>query len=160
MSASQKKAVQKGSSEHISGEYFERDLLASELDHIFQESPDKRTKDREKQLFGLAFSGGGIRSATFSLGVMQALAEQGWLKKFHYLSTVSGGSYIGSSLTWLCIRYGKPRTSTHVHLMSTVIFLTNVSKICPKLNRSQMMIKRSRIDPSCYCVTCASMAII
>ncbi len=109
MSASEKKEVQKGSNEHISGEYFERDLLASELDHIFQESPDKRTKDREKQLFGLAFSGGGIRSATFSLGVMQALAEQGWLKKFHYLSTVSGGSYIGSSLTWLLHKVWKTK---------------------------------------------------
>jgi hypothetical protein len=49
---------------------------------------------------GLALSGGGIRSATFSLGVMQALAEAKVLCKFDYLSTVSGGGYIGSSLTW------------------------------------------------------------
>ena len=39
----------------------------------------------------LCLSGGGIRSATFSLGVIQGLARAGWLKRFHYLSTVSGG---------------------------------------------------------------------
>jgi hypothetical protein len=48
------------------------------------------------QLLGLAFSGGGIRSATFNLGVLQALAEMKLLPKIDYLSTVSGGGYIGS----------------------------------------------------------------
>ena len=52
-------------------------------------------------LAGLALSGGGIRSASFALGVMQALAYNGWLKRIDYLSTVSGGGYIGGSLTWL-----------------------------------------------------------
>jgi len=41
-------------------------------------------------------SGGGIRSATFGLGILQGLARCGLLDKFHYLSTVSGGGYIGS----------------------------------------------------------------
>src|SRR5712671_1586304 len=64
----------------------------------------------------LCLSGGGIRSAAFALGVIQALAahprrpdgnpvatpEQSLLSKFHYLSTVSGGGYIGSWLSaWL-----------------------------------------------------------
>ena len=50
----------------------------------------------------LCISGGGIRSATFALGVIQALANEELLGKFHYLSTVSGGGYIGSWLTaWL-----------------------------------------------------------
>jgi hypothetical protein len=54
------------------------------------------------QLMGLAFSGGGIRSATFNLGVLQALAELELLREFDYLSTVSGGGYIGSWLTaWI-----------------------------------------------------------
>jgi len=52
--------------------------------------------------FGLALSGGGIRSATFSLGVLQALAIKGKLASFDYLSTVSGGGYIGSWLSaWI-----------------------------------------------------------
>jgi hypothetical protein len=49
---------------------------------------------------GLALSGGGIRSATFALGVLQCLQNHGMLKHFDYLSTVSGGGYIGGSLTW------------------------------------------------------------
>lgn len=54
------------------------------------------------QLVGLAFSGGGIRSATFNLGVLQGLADLGLLRKFQYLSTVSGGGYIGSWLAaWI-----------------------------------------------------------
>jgi hypothetical protein len=47
----------------------------------------------------LALSGGGIRSATFSLGVLIALAERGLLPQFDYMSTVSGGGYLGSFLS-------------------------------------------------------------
>ncbi|GJL66501.1 MAG: hypothetical protein NPIRA05_14720 [Nitrospirales bacterium] len=50
-------------------------------------------------LVGLALSGGGIRSATFNLGLLQSLARVKLLKYIDYLSTVSGGSYIGSCLT-------------------------------------------------------------
>ncbi len=53
----------------------------------------------EQPLAGLCISGGGIRSATFSLGALQGLAERGYLEQFDYLSTVSGGGYIGSWLT-------------------------------------------------------------
>jgi len=50
----------------------------------------------------LCLSGGGIRSATFNLGVLQGLARNGQLGEFHYLSTVSGGGFIGSWLTaWI-----------------------------------------------------------
>lgn len=51
---------------------------------------------------GLALSGGGIRSATFNLGVLQALAKCNSLRKVDYLSTVSGGGYVGSWLSaWI-----------------------------------------------------------
>ena len=57
---------------------------------------------RQDEFLGLAFSGGGIRSATFNLGVLQALSELKLLKEFDYLSTVSGGGYIGSWLSaWI-----------------------------------------------------------
>jgi len=58
----------------------------------------------------LCLSGGGIRSAVFGLGIIQALAAfpngrgpgDSLLKQVHYLSTVSGGGYIGSWLSaWL-----------------------------------------------------------
>src|SRR5690606_31647684 len=48
--------------------------------------------------WGLALSGGGIRSATFCLGLVRGLARNGLLKHFDYLSTVSGGGYLGASL--------------------------------------------------------------
>jgi len=48
---------------------------------------------------GLALSGGGIRSSAFCLGAMQALDERGLIDRIDYLSTVSGGGYIGTSMT-------------------------------------------------------------
>jgi hypothetical protein len=55
-----------------------------------------------RNLVGLSLSGGGIRSATFNLGVIQALARLRILRRFDYLSTVSGGGYIGGWLAaWL-----------------------------------------------------------
>jgi hypothetical protein len=69
--------------------------------------------DTEKlKPWGLALSGGGIRSATFSLGVTQALAQSkapspaGYrsLARFDYLSTVSGGGYIGSFIVSLFMK--------------------------------------------------------
>jgi hypothetical protein len=53
-------------------------------------------------LSALCLSGGGIRSATFNLGVIQALARIGILEKFDYLSSVSGGGYIAGWLrAWI-----------------------------------------------------------
>lgn len=69
--------------------------------HPTKEGDEQAEREARSNLVGLALSGGGIRSASFSLGVMQALAKAGWLKRIDYLSTVSGGGYIGSSLTWL-----------------------------------------------------------
>jgi hypothetical protein len=48
---------------------------------------------------GLAISGGGIRSATFALGVVQGFAQRGLVREFDYLSTVSGGGYLGAFLS-------------------------------------------------------------
>jgi hypothetical protein len=90
--------------------------LAEELEQLY-ENPwgnDPRPTDlnqlrqhihaipEDQKPLGLAFSGGGIRSATFNLGVLQGLAQIGWLPKFHFMSTVSGGGYIGSWLSaWI-----------------------------------------------------------
>lgn len=52
-----------------------------------------------KNLVGLACSGGGIRSATFCLGVAQSIARRGLLPRIDYLSTVSGGGYFGAFLS-------------------------------------------------------------
>ena len=65
-----------------------------------EDAPIRRALDMD--LLGLAFSGGGIRSATFNLGVLQSLSKIGLLRQCDYLSTVSGGGYIGSWLSaWI-----------------------------------------------------------
>ncbi len=65
------------------------------LENIFE-------KFHQEELTALCFSGGGIRSATFGLGIVQALAQSNLLGKFDYLSTVSGGGYLGSWLSaWI-----------------------------------------------------------
>ncbi len=57
------------------------------------------------EVTGLAISGGGIRSATFALGLLESLKGCQLLPKFHYLSTVSGGGYIGAWLSANCRRH-------------------------------------------------------
>src|SRR6185295_3495605 len=56
----------------------------------------------KRERSALCLSGGGIRSATFNLGILQGLARHGLLGRFDYLSTVSGGGYVGSWLSsWI-----------------------------------------------------------
>src|SRR5581483_8351824 len=81
---------------NVSPDNFEA-VFAAELEEIAkrQGTSDGREVDR-KELAGLALSGGGIRSATTSLGVLQALRKLNLLGVFNYLSTVSGGGFAGS----------------------------------------------------------------
>ncbi len=92
----------------------DRELIASEVGYIADskgaEAPhiaalrdslrDGTQPPDRSYLVGLALSGGGIRSATFSLGVMQRLARAPVLRHVDFLSTVSGGGYIGAALSW------------------------------------------------------------
>jgi hypothetical protein len=72
-----------------------KDILVAE-EKLIQKPP--------REAVGLALSGGGIRSATFNLGLIQALAKMGLLREIDYLSTVSGGGYIGCWLSALIHR--------------------------------------------------------
>ncbi len=89
------------------------DVLCQELDEIERRrrrradaTADRKLDDLETHeqrarclsLTALCLSGGGIRSAAFCLGVLQALAEKCLLRRFDYISTVSGGGFIGG---WL-----------------------------------------------------------
>src|SRR5258707_10073402 len=73
----------------------EFDWIAASREALLSATPPRSA---EHSLVGLAFSGGGIRSATFNLGVIQGLARSKLLHKFDYISAVSGGGYITS---WL-----------------------------------------------------------
>jgi len=126
------------------------DVLKVEMDKIAEGREKRRklweiesgngTKDSAINAIGIAFSGGGIRSATFNLGVLQALAGLGLLKIVDYMSTVSGGGYIGSWLVaWIkrenlktverelrtdCVRSGvdaKPRQITFLREYSNYL---------------------------------------
>lgn len=71
----------------------------AETEEISKRPPRRSSEPVLLDAFGLALSGGGIRSATFGLGVVQVLAEKGLIDEVDYLSTVSGGGYTGSFLT-------------------------------------------------------------
>ena len=74
-------------------------------DEVVKVTSRRAIKEQVKEnLVGLALSGGGIRSATFGLGVLEGLKPLGLLKKIDYLSTVSGGGYIGAWLSANCKR--------------------------------------------------------
>lgn len=86
---------------------------------------------------GLAISGGGIRSATFALGVTKVLARHGVLKDVDVMSTVSGGGYLGSFITSVLndddvqvgLQPGKQPFAAKGHVESQVIrHLRNHSK--------------------------------
>ncbi len=78
----------------------------TEKDEIYPEElrVAEEAELRRKPRVGLALSGGGIRSATFSLGFLQALAKADLLRRIDILSTVSGGGFIGSFLGALYAR--------------------------------------------------------
>lgn len=56
-------------------------------------------EEAEPGKLGVCCSGGGIRSAAFSLGALQSLQERGELRKASYLAAVSGGSYIAAAIS-------------------------------------------------------------
>lgn len=102
-------------------------LIDDEFDRLDQATPGKTSPHQppliaspgradepwisftDRDLFGLALSGGGIRSATFNLGLLQALERKQLLKNVDYLSTVSGGGYIGGF--WTAWRQRADKTS-------------------------------------------------
>ena len=77
-----------------------QDPTCPDLDESYRDVPecnghrDAYAWARENKLTGLCLSGGGIRSATFNLGILQGLAALGVLGEFDYVSSVSGGGYI------------------------------------------------------------------
>ncbi|MGI9432633.1 MAG: patatin-like phospholipase family protein, partial [Myxococcota bacterium] len=75
----------------------ERNLATQDGRPVLERTP-------RHDLAGIGFSGGGIRSAALNLGMTQALDQRGVFEHFDYMSTVSGGGYLGSSLSTLMRR--------------------------------------------------------
>lgn len=76
----------------------------AEVDRLWKQR--NRSEVEGEGRFGLAFSGGGIRSAAVNLGLIQALARKNILSQMHYISGVSGGGYILGWLTAWIARAG------------------------------------------------------
>ncbi len=93
---------------------------------LAQKAPTDADSAAQMPRVGLALSGGGIRSATFALGLMRGLAQSpasdsdtdtpqadltgdSLLGRLDYLSTVSGGGYIGAMYGRLVATYGVQR---------------------------------------------------
>lgn len=70
-----------------------------------QSEPAER-EQKPEELVGLALSGGGLRSALFNDGFLQALSHKGLLRYVDYLCSVSGGGYIAGHL--MTFSGGKP----------------------------------------------------
>ncbi|KAL0478894.1 cytosolic phospholipase [Acrasis kona] len=108
-------------STYITAQQDENGIL--ELEEV-KEDEKKFIGDKNRCENGLAFSGnfvyqqvlkliigGGIRSATFAVGVLQHLAKAGMLEKFGYISSVSGGGFtVSSFFTHLNGMTNKPYT--------------------------------------------------
>jgi hypothetical protein len=71
-------------------------------------------------LVGLALSGGGIRSASFNLGLLQSLQQYEIFDKVDYLSTVSGGGYVGSLVSSL-VYAADPATGSGHRLLTKAL---------------------------------------
>jgi hypothetical protein len=90
--------------EHADEDRVPKEVFAAELADINarRKRNNKAEYDaRSCQPTGVALSGGGIRSASFCLGALQGLESQtkSGIKGVDYLSTVSGGGYVGCALT-------------------------------------------------------------
>jgi predicted acylesterase/phospholipase RssA len=82
-----------------------QDVLCAEIDWINSRREKERSPVDTDNLFGLALSGGGVRAAAFSMGVISGLRLSGVLERVEYLSTVSGGGFAGAALSWYAHNY-------------------------------------------------------
>ncbi len=82
----------------------EDELIRARRDAAPYIDPTGQHRPRPDARVGFGLSGGGIRSATFCLGLFQALAARRLVREIDYMSTVSGGGYFGSFLTALFTR--------------------------------------------------------
>jgi hypothetical protein len=76
-------------------------LAAQERDLVLARRHQYQIDTERSWATGMALSGGGIRSATFAIGVLAALAHRNLLPQFDYISSVSGGGFAAGFLTQL-----------------------------------------------------------
>jgi hypothetical protein len=99
------------------------DVIAQEREHLKirrQKLGLEHGTEEQPNWFGIALSGGGIRSATINLGFLKTLNKYGILQKADYLSSVSGGGYTHSYVQATAketLDYGQLFSTDHVDAM-------------------------------------------
>ena len=90
-----------------------------------------------------------MRSASYNLGALQALQEQGVLARAAYLSSVSGGGYIAGAMTMVAASddqnavWGEGRPGPFAHLSPEERYLRNHSSyLAPDLNLKVKLVSR------------------
>jgi hypothetical protein len=81
---------------------------------------DPSDDSAKEDLSAICLSGGGIRSAIFGLGGLMALDKASLIQKFDYLSTVSGGGYIGAWLSKLLKVIGDSNVDTKTQVFASI----------------------------------------
>ncbi|MFK7797598.1 MAG: hypothetical protein AB8E82_09100 [Aureispira sp.] len=95
------------------------ELLAMEEIYVRErrkkKSPKNTTIKFKEDSLGIALSGGGIRSATLCLGLMEEFNKIGLIEKADYLSSVSGGGYLAS---YIHSSLNKPESTSYEQLFT------------------------------------------
>ncbi len=80
--------------------YDRKEVIEAEEAHLRERRRrlfgEEAARKLDQTRFGIALSGGGIRSATINLGFLKTLQRFDLLRQADYLSTVSGGGYTGA----------------------------------------------------------------
>jgi hypothetical protein len=115
-----------------------RQPFPADADNPNYEKTRPRPEARQSDTTGLAFSGGGIRSAAICLGALQALHRHRLIEGIDYLSTVSGGGYVGCCLSAAMTKSGGGRFPFGEDLADTeaVAHLRNYSNYLMPRGRS------------------------
>ena len=70
--------------------------ISQKEEELIYKRRSKLGLEEDRELLGIALSGGGIRSATFNLGLLTSFNNCNLVKRSDYISSVSGGGYIHS----------------------------------------------------------------
>lgn len=113
-----------------------KEIRTRRASHFYLEASANNGVSSPENLTGLALSGGGIRSATLCLGLLQGMHKLKLLRVFDYLSTVSGGGYIGGWWSaWLARNDVYPRTKDKNNIPLIMEHdIKNVSSLAVKLH--------------------------
>lgn len=108
--------------EHISDGAIRTFETAQIKERREQAGIERRSDGELEDLVGLGLSGGGLRSAAYNLGFLQALSKYGVFRYVDYLCSVSGGGYIAGHVAATATEMAQtePRVKYHDSKMANL----------------------------------------